>query len=168
MCSLECTVPAEENGKTTNAAAAHVPRPCPLSVWEPGKPYKLFTKQPYDLCIWLPPPATPKDFSRSAAIPVVSWRKCVPPEQSSVLRNIPWYLPEVLDIDGTNFIAQVAQICYSPVTYTPSNFISITGYHKPDSVYHFRGHKLFTWPSLSCISNSSVRFQLQVSLSCLF
>jgi hypothetical protein len=86
----------------------------------------------------------------------------------TVLRYIPWYLPEVLDIDGTNFIAQVAQICYSPVTCTPSNFISITGYHKPDSVYHFRGHKLFTWPSLSCISNSSVRFQLQVSLSCLF
>jgi hypothetical protein len=55
-----------------------------------------------------------------------SWRTCslngnfhyqdIPPEPSPVLGYIPRYLPEVLPIDGSDSIVQVAQTCYRPVT----------------------------------------------------
>jgi hypothetical protein len=56
-----------------------------------------FIKQTYDLCILLPPPA----IATGSVLGV----KDVPSEPGSVLRNIPWYLPEALQIDGTDFIA---------------------------------------------------------------
>jgi hypothetical protein len=71
----------------------------------------------------------------------VSSAKGVPPKPSSVVRNIPWYLPEVLRIDGTDFIAQVAQTCHHPVTYTVTVTLSPPN-HKPNSLHHSRGHKL--------------------------
>jgi hypothetical protein len=45
---------------------------------------------------------------------------------------------------GTDFIAQVAQTCYLPVTNTRGNRISITSYHKPNSLHHPRATKLST------------------------
>jgi hypothetical protein len=115
-----------------------------------------FIKQTYDLCILLPPPAIATGCARS-----LLGVKGVPSEPGSVLRNIPWYLPEVLQIDGTDFIAQVAETCYHPVTNTPGNCISITGhqkpitsYHNPNSLHHSRGHKLFTC-LLSCESRTA-------------
>jgi hypothetical protein len=41
-------------------------------------------------------------------------------------------------IDGTDIIAQVAKTCHHPITETPGNCISITGYQKPASLHHSR------------------------------
>jgi hypothetical protein len=68
-----------------------------------------FTKQTYDLCIWLPPPAIPTGCAQSTTQPKMSHPNLF------------------LNIVGTDFIAQVAQTCYHSVTKTPDNSISITG-----------------------------------------
>jgi hypothetical protein len=66
----------------------------------------------------------------------VSSVKGVPHEPSPMVKNIPWYLSEVLNIDiNTDFIAQVAQTCHHPVTKTLGNCISITAYHNPNSLH---------------------------------
>jgi hypothetical protein len=48
----------------------------------------------------------------------VSWAKGVPPKPGSVLKNIPWYPPGVLDIDGTDMIAQVVETCKTLMVLT--------------------------------------------------
>jgi hypothetical protein len=105
-----------------------------------------FIKQTYDLCIWLPPPTIPTGYARSTA-QLCHEPKSVPPEPGSVLRNIPWYLLEVLHVDG---IIQVAQT-YCPITKTPGNCIRLSQAY---FTVPFPGPQIIHLPSLSCISNS--------------
>ncbi|KAH0817311.1 hypothetical protein GEV33_005480 [Tenebrio molitor] len=78
-----------------------------------------FTKQTYDLCIWLPPPAIPTGCARSTTQP------CHEPKMSH---------PNLfLNTVGTDFIAQVVQTCYHSVAKTPDNSISITGMADSDA-----------------------------------
>jgi hypothetical protein len=48
-----------------------------------------------------------------------------------VLRNIPWYLPGVLHIDGTDIVAQVAQTFYHLHTYFAYFNMKIKDVDKP-------------------------------------
>jgi hypothetical protein len=74
-----------------------------------------FIKQTYDTCIWLPPPSR-QDAPNQRSSHVMSQR----------CPTRPWFGAQVLHIDSTDFIAQVAQTCYDPVTNTPGKCISVT------------------------------------------
>jgi hypothetical protein len=101
-----------------------------------------FIKQKYDLCIWLPPSAIPKRCARSLA-------KGVPPEPNSVVRNYTMVSARGF-IDGTDFITQVFQTCYHPVTKTPSNcslspaITSVIHCTTTRPVFKIRLHKCFS------------------------
>jgi hypothetical protein len=76
-----------------------------------------FIKQTYDLCIWCQHRPSRRDAPDHG--PAMSSAKGVPPEPSSVLRNITSYVPEILNVDGTDFIAQISQTCCHPISKTP-------------------------------------------------